>query len=73
MGYVREDVILDFKMPTILKNTIADVEEASMGEDTGYDNWVDTLDYLCKELYVEGAITKEQWDLVMKRFPFPYI
>ena len=60
----------NFRVPVIVRNTIEDTETALAedGEFGPFLNWVDTLDNVCKECYVTGAITKNQWNLIMKRY-----
>lgn len=61
----------DFPVPRIVLNTMEDAEAAleREGSELGsYMNWLDTLDNVCKECYVTGAITKEQWHTIMERY-----
>lgn len=68
---IDQSVTIDFPVPPIIKNTMEDVEQAynESGEYGPFINWVDTLDNVCKECYVTGAITKKQWDTIMSRYP----
>ena len=65
------DKMVGFHLPTIIRNTMEDTDASlqEYGELGPYLNWVETLDYVCKECYVTHAITHEQWDKIMSFYP----
>jgi len=67
---IRKDVVIDFPLPELIRNTMMDTEKAfeEDGEYGPYMNWVDSLDNVCKGFYAGGVITKKQWDLIMSRY-----
>ena len=68
--WINEDIVLDFKLPKVLQNTIVEAEEADLANDAAeYDYIVDAIDVLCKEYYVIGTFTQHQWDLVIQKYP----
>ncbi len=69
MGFINEDIVIDFELPEIIKNTIEEAEELSKTENVEYFGVADILDVLCKNAYANGVITKEQWYTVINRYP----
>lgn len=68
--WINEDIVLDFKLPKLLQNTIIEAEEADLDNNAGeYDCIVDAIDVLCKEYYVTGTFTQQQWELVVQKYP----
>ncbi len=67
-NWVRDDIVIDFKVPKIIENLMLDLEELDKNEDYGYCNYFEGLDNLAKESYVQGLITKEQWNILIKRY-----
>ena len=68
---INRSVSVDFDVPKIVRNTMASVEESfeADGEYGPFMDWVSSLDNVCKECYVNGAITKRQWETIMSRYP----
>ena len=68
---IDKSVVIDFPVPKIITNTMQDTEDAyeEDGEYGPFVNWVQTLDNVCKECCVTGAITRKQWDTIMSRYP----
>lgn len=71
MNKLNLDVVIDFPIPAIIRNTMEDTEAALRedGELGPYLNWVNTLDNVCKECYVTHAISRSQWERIMSRYP----
>lgn len=68
--WINEDIVLDFRLPLTLRNTIEEIEQADLdGDEVEYDALSDIIDVLCKDYCAEGVFTKEQWDLVCRKFP----
>ena len=68
MGWIKHDIQIDFPLPKIALNLIADLEEMDRNEDYAYYNFAEALDCLAKEMYVQGDITKAQWDLLCQKY-----
>lgn len=67
-SWIRDDVIIDFKVPKSIANLMLSLEELDKDEDYGYCNYYDALDDLAKECYIQGALTKEQWDRLLEKY-----
>lgn len=70
--HINQDMVIDFKIPTVLKNLLIDTEEADKRQDGSYDEYADAVDVWCKNLCAEGLLTKGQWDFIVKKYPYPY-
>ena len=69
--WINEDITLNFPLPTVLKNSIQEAEEADINDCIGeYNAIVDAIDILCKEYVAEHIFTHEQWDLVVQKYPY---
>lgn len=68
---INHDIIIDFKVPLLLQNTMLDAEEAAKTDRDLYETYQDAIDMCCKMYYTEGILTKKQWDLIMRRYPWP--
>lgn len=66
---INDEIKLDFGMPDVLRNLLQEAEEADIRNDGSYINLADTIDVVCKNLCSDGKITKEQWNLVIRRYP----
>lgn len=67
---INKEIIIDFPLPRVIKNTMEDTENAYAegGEYGAYMNWVDTLDNVCKIYVTEGVLSQKQWDIIMSRY-----
>lgn len=73
--WMNSRVKLDFinRMPSGSKELILKIEEADRNRDVvGYCNAQDTLDIVGKKAYEAGSITKQQWDMLIERYPYPF-
>lgn len=72
--WIDEDIVLDFRLPVTLKNTIEEIEQADLDGNMGeYCVLSDIIDVLCKDYCAEGIFTREQWELVCQKFPYDII
>lgn len=68
--WIDTSIPLNFPLPTTLKNTMKEAEQADIeGDIIEYNILSDTLDVLCKNYCAERKMTKTQWDTVCHRFP----
>lgn len=68
--WIDTSVVLDFAIPNTLKNTIKEIEQADIENNWAeYNILSDTIDVLCKNYYTGRVLTKEQWDIVCKKYP----
>lgn len=67
--WVNDNYKIDFKLPKVLANTVKEAEELDLARDIEYTCVADAIDVLGKEAYVNKLITKEQWDLLVNRYP----
>lgn len=67
-NWIDESIVIDFDMPLIMKNLILDMEKLDEEEDYGYLNYCEALDDLAKEAYVQGWLTKAQWDMLVRKY-----
>lgn len=69
-NFINEDIIIDFKVPSILQESIDIAEKADDENNIGlYYIYADNIDVVAKNCYVDGALTKEQWNQLTKRYP----
>lgn len=66
---INDEIKINFKLPEMLQNLIAEAETADMRNDGSYDNLADTIDVLCKNYYADGKLTLKQWEMVVRRYP----
>ena len=71
MNYIDDTVEINFEVPEGVKKLMKECEEADITDNYPlYRNLAEYLVYvLCKELYVTGHITKEQWKKIEWRYP----
>lgn len=67
-NWIDESIVIDFDMPLIMKNLILDMEKLDEKEDYGYLNYCEALDDLAKEAYVQGWLTKAQWNMLVRKY-----
>ncbi|MCI9596996.1 MAG: hypothetical protein HFE75_06830 [Firmicutes bacterium] len=67
-NWIDGNITIDFEMPLVMKNLILDMEKLDEEKDYGYLNYCDALDDLAKECYVQGRLTKEQWDRLVRKY-----
>lgn len=67
-NWIDESIVIDFDMPLIMKNLILDMEKLDEKEDYGYFNYCEALDDLAKEAYVQGWLTKAQWNMLVRKY-----
>ncbi len=68
---IDRDAKITFEIPELLRNAIEEAEKAyaESGELGSYMNWAKTIDNICKLYYSEGIFTKQQWDMVTRKYP----
>lgn len=66
--WINDQIIIDFRIPNSLNEFIKDMEKMDEEDNWGYVEYADTLDVMCKELYGSGYFTKEQWNVMMKKY-----
>ncbi len=68
--WVNDNYKIDFPVPLIVTNTMIEAEEADLNNEYGeYIGIADALDTLAKTCYTGKEITKEQWNIITKRYP----
>lgn len=67
-NWIDESIIIDFDIPKIMTNLILDMEQLDEEENYGYLNYCDALDDMAKEFYVQGKLTKAQWDTLVRKY-----
>ena len=66
---VRKDIVINFKVPKIIENTMMLCEELNeSGDEEFYDNVAESLGYQCKEACAQGLMTKEQWRTIERKY-----
>ena len=70
MGFINEDVIIDFEFPVKVDDLIENCEKFSKEDNYGaYEAWASFFVYtVCKNMYAAGEITKKQWETVERRY-----
>lgn len=68
--YYKEDVNIDMiKIPRDIKDFIKRCEKLSEEkEELLYCEYVEFLDYMCKEACVQNHLSQSEWDLIMRRY-----
>lgn len=66
--WIKEDIELDFPLPREVSLMIEDLEKLDLAEDYAYFNFSESLDYIARDCYNEGKITKKQWDLINLKY-----
>ena len=51
---INHNIIIDFKVPLLLQNTMQDAEEAAKTDRDLYETYQDAIDMCCKMYYTEG-------------------
>lgn len=68
--WINDSIKIDFDVPRLVANTMQEAEEADLNNEIGeYYGIADVLDVICKECYVNGLLTKKQWDTITERYP----
>lgn len=67
-NWIDDTVIIDFPVPKDVTNLIDMCEEANANGDWGYFNYEESLDYICKEVVVQGHMTDREWNEIRKRY-----
>lgn len=71
--WVNEDIKIDFPISEGMKNTMEEAEQLDLEESVEYAAVADILDVMGKEAFVNGLITRKQWDTIVERYPYPYL
>lgn len=70
--WINDDIKIDFKISEAMKNTMEEAEQLDLEESMEYAAVADILDVMGKEAFVNRLITREQWDTIVERYPYPY-
>lgn len=66
---INDAIKIDFEVPRTLRYLMEEAEEADLKNDGSYLDFADTIDVVSKNCYVVGAITRSQWDTIVRRYP----
>lgn len=67
--YINDSIKIDFDVPTVIRDSMEIAEKADEEEHYGtYVVYAENIDTVAKNCYADGAITKEQWDLLLQRY-----
>lgn len=66
--WIRDDVVIDFKLPKSMHYLIEELEKLDEQEDYAYFNYAEALDCGAKELYKQGKLTKQQWNQLCLKY-----
>ncbi len=66
--WINDDVKIDFPIPKILQDKVEELEQLDQAGDYCYFDVCEYLDDDAKEFYVQGKITKKQWDKLVTRY-----
>ena len=66
--WINDDVKVDFPVPKLVRDKIEELEKLDHEENDLYWDNCEYLDDTCKMMYMEGAMTKKQWDTVVSRY-----
>lgn len=68
--WIDEEIVLDFEVPKLLKNTIEEIEQADIMQDKAeYNILSDTIDVLSKNFCSAKILTQKQWDTICQKYP----
>ena len=71
MGFINENITIDFNVPKDIKKIMEICDKLSNEENYAYDNYADFLiDNLCKDAYVKKHLTKHQWETIERRYHY---
>lgn len=69
--WINENILIDFELPTLLKNTIKEAEEADITNNVSeYEALSDIIDVICKGYCATGHMTHEQWNIVCQKYGY---
>ncbi len=68
MRWIDDSVDINFELPRDIMLIAEECEYMNETENYGYDNYAEMLSDMCKEAYRIGNMTKEQWDLMERRY-----
>lgn len=68
--WINDEVKIDFPVSTTIKNLMVDAERLDLEENFGYFNYAEAISDTCKLAYAEKVLTKEQWELIERRYPY---
>lgn len=71
--WINDDIEIDFPVSKTMRNTMDEAEELDLEQSSEYAAVADILDVMGKEAFVNGLITKAQWDKICERYPYPYM
>ena len=72
MNYINDDIKIDFPVDSALANMMQVCEQDD--RDGNYGKYVNDIEYLIDTLakaeYVDGTITKSQWETIERRYQY---
>ena len=68
-NFINDDIIIDFPLPKLMRNTIKEAEELDAKNDLEFYCVADAIDVLAKQYVASGLWTQEQWDLICSKYP----
>lgn len=66
--WIVDDVKIDFPVPNIIQEDIDKLEKLDRENCDLYFDYCEVLDDTCKVFYMNGTITKKQWDTIVSRY-----
>lgn len=66
--WIVDDVKIDFPVPKTIQDKIDELERLDQENNDLYFDNCEFLDDACKFLYLEGIISKKQWDTIVSRY-----
>lgn len=68
-NFINDNIKIDFPTSKLMENTMQEAEDLDQKKSQEYFCVADAIDVIAKELYANGIITQEQWDLLTMRYP----
>lgn len=66
--WIRDEVEINFEVPTSLQRVIKDLEDCDINDDVRYFDYVDELDVGAKYYVSEGRMSERQWDTLLYKY-----
>ena len=69
MPWIKNDIVINFHLPKMILEIFSELEEMERANDViGYAIRSEELSIMCKNGYTNGAITKQQWDMIERKY-----
>ena len=66
--YINDGVKIDFPVPAAISELMRECEEYDLEDSPAYDECADAIGIVCKNAYASGELTKEQWNMITRRY-----